>query len=179
MKRLLLFLLFCLPAYAAEPEYEEAEYPGQVAAIQGRLFQEALASPTQAAPPPEASVPELGLDEVLSLVAKAFAGKQWGLLGVLALVGLVLLLRKVGGRWLPWLDTPRGAVALSLVGGSCTLLAVALGSGTPLSLGLVLSCVMTAASASGLWSWGQTLKRATPAAVCTPTEIANGTCKPG
>jgi len=171
-------LIRCLSLFAAMPTLAQ-EYEGDTSMPRGTLSFAVTEVLTQPAQPPPTGVPELGVDEVLSLVARAFSGKQWGLLGVLALVGLVLLLLKVGGRWMPLLGTPRGAVVLTLVGGTGTLLAVALGAGQPLTLGLVLSCLMTAASASGLWSWGQSaLKRPAVAVICTPTEIANGTCRP-
>ena len=180
----MLFALLLIASPARATESVEHLPPDAISQAHARLIGQVLATPPSEADagtpalPQTAPVPDLGLGEVLSLVARAFAGRQWGLLGVLALLGLVFLLRKAGGRYIPFLDTPRGAVVLSLVGGTGTLLAAALSAGTPFSLGLVLSCLMTAASASGLWSWGQSLKKPSPAVICTPTEIANGTCRP-
>jgi hypothetical protein len=132
--------------------------------------------------------PSLG--DVVDQLSEAVSGKQWSLALSLLVVALVLVLRKAASaagsagsgalsRALLWLTTARGAVALSVVGGTATLLSVALGGGKPLSFSLLVSCFMGAASASGLFSWGQTLTRPKPAAgpVCSPDEIANGTCK--
>jgi hypothetical protein len=69
-------------------------------------------------------------------------------------------------------------VLLSVLGGTCTLLVVALAGGQPFTLGLLLSCLMTAACAAGLWSWGTNARKPAVSVVCTPHEIANGTCRP-
>lgn len=138
--------------------------------------------------PPE-PLPQPTLGEVAEQLSDALAGKQWSLALSLVVVALVLVLRKLAstaGGWgsgllsqvLLWLSTPKGAVVLSVVGGTAALLSVALGGGKEFSLSLLISCFMGAASASGLFSWGQTLAKPTMAPpVCSPEEIANGTCK--
>lgn len=131
--------------------------------------------------------PSLG--EVVEQLSDALTGKQWSLALSLLVVALVVVLRKAAsaagnagsGGWLSrallWLSTPKGAVVLSVVGGTASLLSVALSGDKPFSFSLLVSCFMGAASASGLFSWGQTLVKPRPTAVCSPAEIANGTCK--
>lgn len=146
----------------------------------------ASSSATRVEPPPDPP----GLGEVVEQLSEAISGKQWSLALSLLVVALVVVLRKAASaagnrgngalsRALLWLGTPKGAVALSVVGGTATLLSIALAGDKPLSLSLLLSCFMGAASASGLFSWGQTLSKPRPTAgtVCSPAEIANGTCK--
>lgn len=163
----LLSLLALAPAAHAAAE---ALAEPTVVDVQKGLTAQALTTP------PAGGVPELGLEEVARLVVQAVAGKSWSLLASLLVVGLVLVARKVGAHVLPWLGTARGAVLLSALGGTATLLAVALGGGQPFTLGLLVSCLLAAAGGSGLFSWGQTLVK--PRAVCLPEEAAQGTCKP-
>ena len=123
---------------------------------------------------------EIPPEALVRMAEGALTSGRWGPLMALGIVGLVAVLRKAGSKRLPVLDSPRGAVALSMAGGTASALALALFSGHPFTLGLLSSCLMTAASASGLWSWGQTIGRKPGAStICTPQEIANGTCRPG
>lgn len=129
--------------------------------------------------------PVLTPDDAARLLDRAILGKEWALLASLAVVGVVFVLRRVGARLWAWLGTPKGAVFLSMVGGTATALALALGAGATFSLGLLLSCFMTAAGASGLFSWAQTALRPKasgptvsqePPPVCSPRDVADGKC---
>lgn len=127
----------------------------------------------------EPSVFDLG-----GILLSALSGGQYALLGAAGLLLLVLAARKAGSNVHPWFATPRGGAVLALLVAGLTPLVARLTAGAPLSLGLVLECVAVALSASGLWSVGKNLavKKTGPAPaeppICTPIEIANGTCKP-
>ncbi|HYH96023.1 hypothetical protein [Hyalangium sp.] len=164
---LLLSLVLSLPAMAAESE--DGLSTGALAVA---------LEPVLAQAPTAQAVPTLSLEEVARLLVQAISHREWGLLLSLLLVGVVLVLRKVGTRFLPWLGTERGTATLAVVGGTSTLLALALSQGQPFSLSLLVSCLLGALTASGAWSVGKSL--ATPRAVpaCLPEEVANGTCKP-
>lgn len=127
---------------------------------------------------PEPSVADLG-----ALLLQAITGKQYALLASILVLGAVWLARWAGAKaWAP-LGTPRAAALLSALGGTAGLMAIALGSGQPFSLGLLMGCVSTALGASGLWSTAKHITEPKVVAMapdrCTPIEIANGTCKPG
>lgn len=127
---------------------------------------------------------EPSLLDVGGILLSALSGGQYALLGAAALLLVVLVARKVGGKYVPFLATPRGGAVLALLLAGLTSLVARLASGAAFSVGLVLEAVTVALSASGLWSTGKALveKKAQPtpsvATVCTPREIAAGTCKP-
>lgn len=127
---------------------------------------------------------EPSLLDVGGILLSAFSGGQYALLGAAALLLLVLVARKAGGKYVPFLATPRGGAVLSLLLAGLTSLVARLASGAAFSVGLVLEAVTVALSASGLWSTGKALVEKKPqpepsaAHICTPIEIANGTCKP-
>lgn len=130
----------------------------------------------------QASV-EPSLVDLGSVFLSALSGGQYALLGAVALLVLVLLARKGGEKVVPWFGTPRGGAVLALAVAGLTPLVARLSAGAPLSLGLVLESVVVALSASGLWSVGKNLATPKPVTamsptICTPIEIANGTCKP-
>ena len=122
--------------------------------------------------------------DVGGILLSAFSGGQYALLGAAALLLVVLAARKGGAKVLPWLGTPRGGAVLSLALVGLTTLVARLSSGAAFSLGLVLEAVSAAVMTSGLWSTGKALVEKKPqpapsvATVCTPREIAAGTCKP-
>jgi hypothetical protein len=130
-----------------------------------------------------AQVSEPSLVDVGGVLLSALSGGQYALLGAAALLLLVLAARKGGAQVVPWLGTPRGGAVLALALAGLTSLVARLSSGAPMSLGLVLEAVVVALSASGLWSTGKALVEKKPVTamaptICTPIEIANGTCKP-
>ena len=131
-----------------------------------------------------AQATEPSILDVGGILLSAFSGGQYALLGAAALLLVVLAARKGGAKVLPWLGTPRGGAVLSLALVGLTTLVARLSSGAAFSLGLVLEAVSAAVMTSGLWSTGKALveKKAQPApsvaTVCTPREIAAGTCKP-
>jgi hypothetical protein len=131
-----------------------------------------------------AQVSEPSLVDVGGVLLSALSGGQYALLGAAALLLLVLVARKGGAKVVPWLGTPRGGAVLALALAGLTSLVARLSAGAPLSLGLFLEAVVVALSASGLWSTGKALvEKSAPVTamspgICTPIEIANGTCKP-
>jgi hypothetical protein len=131
-----------------------------------------------------AQLSEPSLLDVGGVLLSALSGGQYALLGAAALLLLVLVARKVGGKYVPFLATPRGGAVLGLLLAGLTTLVARLSAGAPLSLGLVLEALMAALAVSGLWSTGKALvEKSAPVTamspgICTPIEIANGTCKP-
>lgn len=130
----------------------------------------------------QTSIPEPDLGGLASTFLAALASKNYALLGTVAVLALVWAARTFGAKVIPGLGTPRGGAILSAVGGTAALLVAALTAGQPLTVSLVVGCLWTALSASGLWSVGKNLAAPAPQAkaptICTPAEIANGTCKP-
>ena len=132
-----------------------------------------------------AQVTEPSVLDVGGILLNALSGGQYALLGAAALLLLVLLARKAGGRYVPFLATPRGGAVLALLVAGLTTLVARLASGAVFSVGLVLEAVTVALSASGLWSTGKALVEKPKVSmmpeppICTAIEIANGTCKPG
>lgn len=130
-----------------------------------------------------AQVSEPSIVDIGGVILSALSGGQYALLGAAALLLLVLAARKGGAKLIPWLGTPRGGAVLALALAGLTSLVARLSAGVPFSLGLVLEAVVVALSASGLWSVSKNLATkpapvANADAVCTPREIAAGTCKP-
>lgn len=126
---------------------------------------------------------EPSLVDLGGVLLSALSGGQYALLGAAGLLLLVLVARKVGGKVHPFFATPRGGAVLALLVAGLTSLVARLSAGAPFSLGLVLEAVVVALSASGLWSVSKNLAtKPAPVAsvdrICTPIEIANGTCKP-
>lgn len=129
------------------------------------------------------SVAEPDAGSLFTTFLSALASKNWALLGTVAVLALVWAARTFGAKVIPGLGTPRGGAILSAVGGTAALLVAALTAGQPLTVSLVVGCFWTALSASGLWSVGKNLTAPAPTpqaapTICTPAEIANGTCKP-
>lgn len=114
--------------------------------------------------------------------------KNYGLLLSAALLGAVWLARfvagRIGGAVGEALTSPRGSAVLAFLGGTAALMVGALGAGQEFSLGLLLGCVSTSLTASGLWSVGKAVVEKKPGVtpsmapqVCSAADIANG--KPG
>ena len=122
--------------------------------------------------------------DVGGVIVTAILGKKYTLLGCAALVLLVYAARKAGAKAVPWFATPRGSAFLAFLGGGSTWLLTRLALGESMTPDLISEAINAALAASGLWSTGKALveKRPTPEPmgppICTPIEIANGTCKP-
>ena len=128
-------------------------------------------------------VAEPSLLDLGALLVQAITTKHYSLLGSVLVLGGVFLARYFGVKLHPALGTPRAGAILAGVGGTASLLVAALAAGQPFSLGLLLSAFSTAMGGAGMWSVAKNAaqKPLPPAevnAVCTPREIAAGTCKP-
>lgn len=132
---------------------------------------------------PEPDVGSLGASFLTGL-----STKNYGLLLSAALLGAVWLARfvagRIGGAVGEALTSPRGSAILAFLGGTAALLVGALGAGQEFSVGLLLGCVSTSLTASGLWSVSKAVTEKRPDAVpamapqvCSAADIANG--KPG
>lgn len=131
-----------------------------------------------------AGIPEPDVGSLGASFLKALSTKNYGLLLSAALLGAVWLSRfvagRIGGAVGAALTSARGSAILAFLGGTAALLVGALGAGQQFSLGLLLSCVGTALTASGLWSVGKAVVEkpgVTPSMapqVCSASDIANG-----
>ena len=105
-----------------------------------------------AAAPPD---PEADAGGFLRLLYEEATSKQWSIVAGYVLVGLAFVVRKYALGRFSWTQTRWGgfgiAVALSLAG----TLGLALGTGAPIDLSLVLSALSTAMTAAGGWTWIQ------------------------
>lgn len=128
------------------------------------------------------TIPEPDVGSLAASLLSALSSKNYTLVASILLVGAVWAVRTFGTKAIPGLGTPRAGAILSVVGGTASLLVAALASGQAFSLGLLFGCVNAALAASGLWSAGKNLLTPPEAqrapTICTPAEIANGTCKP-
>lgn len=82
----------------------------------------------------------------------AVTSKNYALVAALAVVALVYLARKYAGPKVPFLQTDKGGVLLSLATSFAGALATALFAGGPISLALVSQALIVAFTASGGWS---------------------------
>lgn len=91
------------------------------------------------------------------IVMGAATAKQWGFLAVLAILALLGVLRKFGGKVWGGFATDAGGAALALGFALVLPLAVVLATGASLSWPLYVGAVTATAAASGLWSWASKL----------------------
>lgn len=131
------------------------------AVVQARLTPPAPAPvPVVQAPPESPSSHEVGLGEVVKLVVQAVSSRNWGLLACALVLGAVYVVRRFLSARVPWLSSDVAGVVLSMATAVSLSLVAALQSGTPVTLSLVLGALLTAAGASGLFSWGKKLTAA-------------------
>ena len=173
MRLPLLVVFFPLLALAqpAPPPQLEQEPRLSAPSAPTRPFQEVRAPAVDMSPTGTSSGvvdpahPDVPTPDVLGLggaVVAAIVARHWTLAVVGALMLGVLLLRSVGARFFPVLATGRGAAWLTVGLGTLTALFTALQRGDP-SVPVLLM-----ASASGFWSWGQSLGLFTPKAPKPP-----------
>lgn len=101
--------------------------------------------------------PETGFLDWISAGIKAGTTGNWRMLAALLLMGAVVALRKWGKKFVPWFGTGTGGVVLSIAGGFLVALAGVISTGASFGLQAILGALLTAAAASGLFSWGKTL----------------------
>lgn len=130
------------------------------------------------------TIPEPDVGNLAASLLAALSAKNYTLVASILLVGAVWLVRTFGAKAWPALGTPRAGAVLSVVGGTASLLVAALASGQAFTLGLLFGCINAALTANGLWSATKNFIKPTvpetqrAPTICTPQEIANGTCKP-
>lgn len=130
----------------------------------------------------QTAIPEPDVGSLGASFLTALMSKNWGLLLSVALLGVVWAVRALGGKvWAP-LASERGSAVLAFLGGTLALLVGALSAGQSFNVSLLLGCVSTALTASGLWSTTKSVVAPKPTMApdkCSPIQIANGTCTPG
>jgi hypothetical protein len=127
------------------------------------------------------AIPEPDVGGLGAAFLSALSSKNWGLLLAAVVLAAVWGVRALGAKVWPAVATARGSAILAFAGGTAALLVAALGAGQPFSAGLLLGCISTALTASGLWSTGKAVvekPKPVPSMTCTPEEIANRTCIP-
>ena len=154
-------LWFVTPALAAVTS-AEPHPPSGIGAhkVTASLTAQALATrPPEAvveAPPP-AAPDEIDPVNVARLVVDALGSKNWSLLACAGVLAVVYLARRFGAAFWPWLRSDMGGVVLSSATAILLTLTSTLSAGKPFSLSLLLGAILTAAGASGFWSWGKKL----------------------
>ena len=108
----------------------------------------AIAGELAAIPSPDANA-----DAWLKAVYTAATAGDWKIVGGLGLLGLVFVLRAYGARFVPWLATKSGGLALGLAVSLAGTLGLALAAGASINLTTFASALVTAATAAGLWGW--------------------------
>jgi|GEM_PF-4388684 len=103
---------------------------------------------------------EVGVGEVVKLLVQSLTSRNWGLLACALVLGAVWVVRRFLASRVPWLSSDVAGVALSMTTAVSLSLVGALKTGTPLTFSLVLGALLTAAGASGLFSWGKKLTAA-------------------
>jgi hypothetical protein len=104
--------------------------------------------------------PEVSLGEVVKLAAKAISSRNWGLFACAMVLGLVYAVRRFGAARLRWLRSDAAGMGLSLLVAAALQLSSALAAGQPVTGSLLIGMLLTAAGASGLFSWGKKLSQA-------------------
>ncbi|MET0405641.1 MAG: hypothetical protein ABW123_24695 [Cystobacter sp.] len=170
MRRLSLSSLAVLSLLSvSSPVLAQAPAQGSTHAgeLTSRMFDQAVAqarenspAPVVQAPPESPSSQEVGLGEVVKLVVQAVSSRNWGLLACALVLGAVYAVRRFLSARVPWLSSDVAGVVLSMATAVSLSLVAALQSGTPVTLSLVLGALLTAAGASGLFSWGKKLTAA-------------------
>jgi hypothetical protein len=102
---------------------------------------------------------ETGFDggKLAELLLNAINAKNWALVTVVGLVLVVWITRKYGSKWFPVLEKPWASVALAFGYAMGAALLTALVAGTPMSLGLIATSILTALAAMGTWSGSKAL----------------------
>ncbi|EPX56173.1 hypothetical protein D187_007515 [Cystobacter fuscus DSM 2262] len=166
------------PALAQAPAADSTHAGELTAHMFGQAVSQARANPPApvAAPavqaPPESPPPtEVGLGEVVKLVVQALTSRNWGLLACALVLGAVYVVRRFLSPRVPWLSSDVAGVLLSMATAVSLALVAALQAGTPISLSLVLGALLTAAGASGLFSWGKKLTAAAKGRVAVKAAI--------
>lgn len=147
------------PALAEQPAQDST---GATSVTAHLVAQAQATAPTvedsPAVEPGTSSTPgEVTPHEVLQLLATAVNSRNWALLACALVLGAVYLVRRFIAPRVQWLASDVAGVGLSLVVAVCLSLSATLSAGKPLSLSVVLGALLTAAGASGLWSWGRKL----------------------
>ncbi|TQF10106.1 hypothetical protein FJV41_41160 [Myxococcus llanfairpwllgwyngyllgogerychwyrndrobwllllantysiliogogogochensis] len=88
-------------------------------------------------------------DAFAQLLFNAVTSQNYALVASLVVVLLVFLLRKFGGRFIPFFNTDRGGAVLVLGVSLAGAVANALAAGAPFSLSLMLTAVKVALTAAG------------------------------
>lgn len=95
--------------------------------------------------------PDVDTSAWLKAVYEAATKGEWKMLAGLVLIGIVFVLRAYGSKYIKWFATSTGGTILNFVGSLGGTIGLALAAGAPVTFGLVLTGISTAATATGLW----------------------------
>ena len=90
-------------------------------------------------------------------MSQALTSRNWGLLACAAVLCAVYVVRRFLKARVPWLSSDVAGVLLSVVTATVLSVSTTLAAGQPLTASLLLGAILTAAGASGVWSWGRKL----------------------
>jgi hypothetical protein len=93
--------------------------------------------------------PELDVLGLLRAFVGAIQTGQWPVAVVLGLVVAVYVLKKVGGRWIPWLATSEGGTVLALATATASTLGAAALGGVPITWALAWKAAAAGFAAIG------------------------------
>lgn len=165
MRSFVFVLLYCTALWFVSPILAASDVTAPPSITGAGEVTASLVGVALATPPSEvaveaplaASPEELDPVAVAKLIVDAIGSKNWALLGCAGVLAAVYLARRFGAAFWPWLRTDAGGVALSFMSAVLLTLVSALSTGTSFSLSLLIGAVLTAASASGFWTWGRKL----------------------
>lgn len=103
--------------------------------------------------------PDDGLT-VSKMLLEAIQGGRWTLVASLAVVLAIWGTRRFGGQWWPFLADRRVIVVLAIVGPAAVSIAMAIAGGQGVTLGVILSGLVTGLGAVGMWSAQKNVREA-------------------
>lgn len=160
MRSLIAVLLLAVLSFSAPAQADEPSTTGAAEVTSALVSQAREVPPFQpvvALPP--ATPSDVDFTSVTKLVVEALGSKNWSLLACAGVLAVVYLGRRIGAGFWPWLRSDAGGVVLSFTTAVLLTLASALSTGTPFSLSLLVGAILTAAGASGFWTWGKKLTK--------------------
>ncbi len=131
MKHLLCttLVLACCASSAARADTKPEAVAHELAHAAAPAPDAGPAPPAVAPAAPPAVDPERDPGAFVHELEKAAKTKNWPLLTALLVTGIVLVLRKVGVRYLPWIGTDRGGATLAMITGLAAALVAVFGAG--------------------------------------------------
>lgn len=159
---LILTAFLCTPAFAAVPLESAQEVGTELLLASADIAPVPLVTLSQAPEAPAPVPPDTDIQGLALMLLDAMQSGKWNLAAAILLVGVVGLLRTVGARYWPPLRHraagPILAIAASLAGALLTTLV----AGQPVTGALLLTALVNAVLAVGVYSGGKNVVQASP-----------------